>query len=293
MHYRWEGLETTCYASLVNTQDTAGGRLQNISIAGPGKIDANGSALRKKELSEAAGKPGRAICIRYTDNVYLQDITVRQSPAWCVHLVYCNRVSVNGVGIYTKYDEEGNRYEGIVNGDGLNPDSCSDVFIFQSHIASQDDCIAIKSGRNAEGRAVGVPSQNVRVSNCRFTSGFGVAVGSEMSGGVRNVLVENCVFHNAFSVASIKAIRGRGSVIENVTYRDCTFINHSLEHRDCQWYRGALYIDNFYSNLTFDPHKAEPRDEGTPAIRNVLFQNITLDTVAGNAIYLTGLPCTR
>jgi len=286
---RWEGLERTCYTSLVNTPDTAGGRLRNITIAGPGKIDANGSTLRKKELSEAAGRPGSAVCIRNTDNVYLQGITVRQSPFWCVHIVYCNGVSVNGVGIHTKYDEEGNLYEGIVNGDGLDPDSCRDVYIFNCHIASQDDCIAIKSGRNAEGRAVGIPTENVRISNCRFTSGFGVAMGSEMSGGVRNVLVEDCVFHNAFSVASVKAIRGRGSVIENITYRDCTFTNQNLELQDTQWFRGALYVDQFYGDLIFDPHQALPKDEGTPVIRNVLFQNITLDTVAGNAIYLTGL----
>ena len=290
MEYRWEGLEKICYASLINTPDTASGRLRNITIMGSGKIDANGSALRKKELSEAAGKPGRAICIRNTENVYLQGITVRQSPFWCVHFVYCNGVSVNGVSIHTKYDEEGKLYEGIVNGDGLDPDSCSDVYIFHSHIASQDDCIAIKSGRNEEGRAVGIPTENVRISNCHFTSGFGVAVGSEMSGGVRNVLVEDCVFHNTFSVASVKAIRGRGNVIENVTYRDCTFTNQSTELRDSQWYRGALYVDTFYGDLIFDPHKAEPKDEGTPVIRNLLFQNITLDTIAGNAIYLTGLP---
>lgn len=286
---RWEGLQRTCYASLVNTQDTQGGRLSNITITGPGKIDANGSALRKKELSEVAGKPGSAICIRNTDNVYIHGVTVRQSPFWCVHIVYCNGVSVNGVGIHTKYDEEGNLYEGIVNGDGLDPDSCSDVYIFNCHIASQDDGIAIKSGRNAEGRAVGIPTENVRISNCRFTSGFGVAMGSEMSGGVRNVLVEDCEFHNVFSIASVKAIRGRGNVIENITYRDCTFTNQNLELQDTQWFRGALYVDQFYGDLIFDPHETQPKNEETPVIRNILFQNITLDKVAGNAIYLTGL----
>ncbi|MBY3619789.1 glycoside hydrolase family 28 protein [Acinetobacter sp. CUI P1] len=285
----YEGQIKTCYASLINTPVPAAGRLRNITIAGPGKIDANGSALIKKELSEAKGKRGSAICIRNTDNVYLEDITVRQSPFWCVHIVYCNGVSVNGVSIHTKYDEEGKKYEGIFNGDGLDPDSCSGVYIFNCHIASQDDGIAIKSGRNEEGRAVGLPTENVRISNCRFTSGFGVAMGSEMSGGIRNVLVEDCVFSDTFSVASVKAIRGRGSVIEDVTYRDCTFTNHSLEFGDTQWFRGALYIDQFYGDLVFDPHEGRPVDESTPVIRNILFQNITLDTVAGNAIYLTGL----
>lgn len=290
MKYRCEGRETNCYASLINTPTTHGARWRDITIDGPGKINANGSALRKHELTEAAGRPGRAVCIRDTDGVYLQGITVRQSPFWCVHLVYCNGVSVNGVSIYTRYDEAGKKYPGIVNGDGLDPDSCRDVFIFDCDIASQDDCIALKSGRDVEGRAVGIPTENVRISHCRFTSGFGVAMGSEMSGGLRDVLVEDCIFENTFSVASVKAIRGRGSVIENITYRDCTLTNQNQELHDTKFYRGAIYVDQFYGDDKSDPTKAKPKDEGTPLIRNVLFQNITLDTIGGNAICLAGLP---
>jgi exo-poly-alpha-galacturonosidase len=78
------------------------------------------------------------------------------------------------------------------------------VFIFDSHIASEDDCIAVKFGRDAERRAVGIPTENVRISHCRFTSGFGVAMGSDMAGGVRNVLVEDCVFENTFSIRASK-----------------------------------------------------------------------------------------
>jgi exo-poly-alpha-galacturonosidase len=290
MQYRWEGLEKKCYASLINTPEANGARWHDITIMGPGTINANGSLLRKAELAEAAGPPGRAVCIRDTDSVYLYGVTVRQSPAWCVHLIYCSDVSVNGVSIHTKYDELGAKYAGIQNGDGLDPDSCRDVFIFDTHIASQDDCIALKSGRDAEGRAVGIPTENVRISRCRFTSGFGVAVGSEMAGGVRNVLVEDCVFEDTFSIASIKAPRGRGNVLENITYRDCTLSNKSTEHRDSKWFRGALYVDQFYGEEAADPSVAKKKDEGTSVIRNVLFQNITLNTVGGNAIYLAGLP---
>jgi polygalacturonase len=290
MKYRSEGKEKPCYASLINTPDTNGVRWRNITIAGSGTINGNGSALRKKELAEKAAERGRLICIRDTDGLYLQGVTIRQSPFWCVHPIYCNGVTVNGVSIHTRYDETGKKYSGIVNGDGLDPDSCRDVFIFNCHIASQDDCIAIKSGRDAEGRAVGIPTENVRISHCRFTSGFGVAIGSEMAGGVRNVLVEDCVFQDTFSLASVKAIRGRGNVIENITYRDCTFTNQNQELHDSQYSRGAIYVDQFYGDAKFDPHKAKPKDESTPLIRNVLFQNISLDTVAGNAIYLTGLP---
>jgi polygalacturonase len=290
MKYRFEGLETMGYASLINTPAAKGARWQDITISGTGTINANGSILRKKELKEAAGKPGRAVCIRDTDGVYLQDITVRQSPAWCVHLIYCNGVSVNGVTINTRSDESGRKYPGIVNGDGLDPDSCRDVSIFDCNITTEDDCIALKSGRDAEGRAVGIPTENVRISDCHFKNGFGVAIGSEMSGGIRNVLVEDCDFQDTFSLASVKAIRGRGSAIENITYRDCAYSNKNPEVHDSRFSRGAIYVDQFYGDGKSSPAIAKPKDESTPLIRNVLFQNITLDTVGGNAIYLCGLP---
>jgi len=288
--YRWEGLETTCYSSLINTPVSDYDRLENITIMGMGKIDANGSILRKKELSENKGKPGRAICLRNVDNVYLKDITVKQSPAWCVHLIYCNNVSVNNIKIYTKHDEYGNKYLNMSNGNGLNPDSTSNVFIFNSMIASQDDCIAIKSGRDAEGRNVGIPSENIRITNCAFKSGFGVAVGSEMAGSVRNVLVQDCHFQDVYSVGSIKAPRCRGGVVENIKYEDITFNNTNLEYKDCKWFRGAIYIDQFYSHDVIDSDKSKEFNDGTSIIRNITYKNIVLDTLAGNAIYLTGLP---
>jgi len=287
---RFEGLETICYSSLINAGTIDGQRLENITLAGLGKIDANGSKLRKNEIAENKGKPGRAICIRNTSNVYLNDITVRQSPAWCVHFIYCNNVSVNNVKIFTKYDEEGNRYSGIRNGDGLDPDSSKNVYIFNSMIASQDDCIAIKSGRNEEGRKVGISSENIRITNCRFKSGFGVVVGSEMSGSVRNVFVQDCDFENVYSVGSVKAPRGRGGIVENVRYEDITYKNYCLDHKDCEWFRGAINIDHYYSVKAFDPNEKEDFNEGTPVFRDITFKNIKLDTLAGNAIYLTGLP---
>ncbi len=288
--YRFEGLETMCYASLLNTEDMNRERLCNITIDGPGKIDANGNLLRQQELKEGLGKPGRALAIRNCDNLYLKDITVRQSPAWCVHLIYCNQVSINNIKIHTKRNEGGEKYGNIANGDGLDPDSTSNVYIFHSTIASQDDCIAIKSGRDREGREAGIPSENYRVTNCTFLSGFGVAIGSEMAGGVRNVLVQDCFFQDVYSIGSVKAPRGRGGVVENIKYENIVFSNYSREHEDGRWFRGAIYIDQFYSHQEFDALKEEEVNEGTPLIRDITFKDIILDTIAGNAIYLTGLP---
>lgn len=291
MTYRFEGLETQCYASLINTGHDTGERFKNIAIIGDGKIDASGSRLIKPELEENKGKRGRAVCIRNADNVYLNGITVKHSPAWCLHLIYCNDITVNNVKIYTRADENGNRYEHIFNGDGLDPDSCKNVYIFNCDIASQDDCIAIKSGKDEEGRKIGISSENIRITNCRFKSGFGIVVGSEMSGGVRNVLVQDCCFNNTFSIASIKAPRGRGNVIENIVYDNCTLKNTDTEYSDCRWFRGGLYIDKFYSIPTAELSIDEKQEvnEGTPVFRNITLKNISLETVGGNAIYLAGL----
>ena len=132
---------------------------------------------------------------------------------------------------HTKYDENGNKY-GIFNGDGIDIDSCRNVKITSSLIASQDDCIAVKSGRNEFGRRAGIPSENITIEDCVFKSGFGVAIGSEMSGGVSNVFVRNCEFENTHSIASVKAPRGRGAYIKNIHYENCSLINHSTEHSD-------------------------------------------------------------
>lgn len=284
--YPYEGLDQLCYASLINTD---GAPYTNIKITGKGIIDANGRALFQAELSDARIKRGRAICIRNTKKLVIEGVTVRQSPAWCVHLVYCKDVVIDDIKVHTKYDENNQKY-GIFNADGIDVDSCENVKITNSLLASQDDCIAVKSGRNEEGRRVGLPAKNIVIENCRFISGFGVAMGSEMSGGVKDVYVKNCIFKNAFSIASVKAIRGRGNYIRNIHYENCSIVNHSAEYGDTQYFRGALYIDGFYGAQEFDAETIIPIDEGTPMIENIYFKDIMVDTIAGNAIYLCGLP---
>lgn len=145
-----------------------------------------------------------------------------------------------------------------------------------------------QDGMRKAGR-VGIPTKNVRISNCRFESGFGVAIGSEMSGGVMDVVVKDCIFENVYSIGTVKAPRGRGNVIDNIRYENISFVNRSLEHKDCRWFRGAIYIDQFYSHETFDPDEEREYDEGTAEIRNITFRNIDMETLAGNAVYLAGL----
>lgn len=282
----YEGLDQLCYASLICTD---GAPHKNITIDGKGVIDANGVALFNAEMSENKGKRGRAVCLRNTENVTIKNVTIRQSPAWCLHLIYCQNVVIDNIEIHTKYDEDGNKYA-IFNCDGIDIDACKNVSITNSLIASQDDCIAIKSGRNEEGRRVGIPSENITIENCTFLSGFGVAMGSEMSGGVEDVFVRNCTFKNTHSIASIKAIRGRGAYIKKIHYESCSLVNHSTEYSDTKYFRGAIYADGFYGDEDFDADTVVEVNDGTPVVDGIYFKDITVDTVAGNAIYLCGLP---
>ena len=287
MGYPFEGLDQLCYASLINT---SGAPCRNITIDGEGTIDANGAKLFAAEMSENRGKRGRAVCIRNTENLTIRDVKIRQSPAWCLHLIYCENVLLDNIEVHSKYDENGEVYKGIYNGDGIDIDSCKNVRVVNSIIASQDDCIAIKSGRDAEGRRTGIPSQDITIENCTFKSGFGVAIGSEMSGGVKDVYVRNCTFENTHSIASIKAIRGRGSYIKNIHYENCSLINRNTEITDSKWFRGAIYADGFYGCAEFDAETPVEVNEETPVVEGIYMKDITVDTISGNAIYLCGLP---
>ena len=253
-------------------------------------MNANGMALIRDELNSPLGYRGSAVCLRNLEGVYLFDTTIRQAPFWCLHVIYSNHVTMNRIRIRNKFDEQGRRYQALYNGDGIDPDSCSDVIIAHSSIESQDDCIAVKSGRNEEGRAVSVPSRRIRITNCEFSHGFGAAVGSEMSGGVSDVLIQDCTFHQSFSLASVKNCRGRGSVIERVLYENIRMVNTSEEHDMTKWFKGAIYVDQAYGVDGFLPEDCQPISDGTPTIRDIAFRNISIDTVKGYAIFLCGLP---
>lgn len=293
--YRYEGREAPRFASLINmpmeVPEDRGKKpvWKNVTVRG-GVINANGMALIRQELDSPPGNRGSAVCLRNVDGLYLYGVTVRQAPFWCLHVCYANHVTTNRVKIRNRSDEHGNRYQALYNGDGIDPDSCSDVAIVHSSIESQDDCIAIKSGRDEEGRAVGVPSRRIRITNCSFSHGFGAAVGSEMSGGISDVLIQDCTFHQSFSLASVKNCRGRGGVIERVLYENIRMVNTSTEHDMTKWFKGAIYVDQFYGVDSCSLDECRPVSDDTPTIRDLAFRNITFDTVRGYGIYLCGLP---
>jgi polygalacturonase len=148
-------------------------------------------------------------------NVLLEGFRIVRSPMWELHPVLSENVTVRGVRI----DSTG------PNNDGCDPESCRNVLIEKVTFNTGDDCIAIKSGRNADGRRIGVPSENIIIRDCQMIGGHGgVSLGSEASGGIRDIYVRNCHMGspNLNRALRIKSNSYRGGYITDVVFRDVT-----------------------------------------------------------------------
>jgi polygalacturonase len=147
------------------------------------------------------------------ERVLVKDVTFTNSPMWIMHPTLCNHVIVDGVTVISHGP----------NSDGCDPESSKNVWIKNCLFDTGDDCIAIKSGRNTDGRRVNVASENIFIQNCVMKDGHGgVVVGSEVSGSVRNVFAENCVMDSPEleRALRLKTSSQRGGIIENVYMRN-------------------------------------------------------------------------
>lgn len=245
VHTRWEGVELMNYSPLIYAFEQ-----ENVAVTGGGTLDGQAtdanwwpwkgraeygwaegqpeqSAARDRLFAAAeAGVPvaervfGEGDYLRPSfvefyqcRNVLIEGVTVVRSPMWLLHPTLCTNVTVHGVTC---------RSHGP-NNDGCDPESCTDVLIEGCAFDTGDDCIALKSGRNADGRRLGAPIENVVVRDCTMRDGHGgVVIGSEMSGGARNVFAERCQMDspNLDRVLRIKTNSVRGGFVEGVYVRD-------------------------------------------------------------------------
>jgi polygalacturonase len=198
-------------------------------------------------------------------NVLIEGVTIINSPMFEIHPVLCANVTVRDVKISSHGP----------NNDGCDPDSCTDVLIENCVFDTGDDCIAIKSGRNRDGRRLGKPSENIVIRNCRMKDGHGgVTIGSEMSGGVRNVFAEDCQLSspNLNQALRVKTNAMRGGTIENVFLRNLTI----GEIADA-----VFEVDFFYEEGLKGPER--------PVVRNIEIFNVTCKK-AKYALYVRGFP---
>jgi polygalacturonase len=277
---RWEGVECMNYSALIYAFEQ-----ENIAVTGEGVLDGQGSDATwwswKGNQEASAGKPnqnearkklvemgekgvpvtnrifGDGSFLRPNffqpyrcKNVLVEGVTFKNSPMWYLNPELCKNVSI--VGVTT----EGHG----PNNDGCDPESCVDVLIKNCTFNTGDDCIAIKSGRNNDGRRVNVPSENIVIQGCTMKDGHGgVVIGSEVSGSVRNVYAEDCLMDSPIldRALRIKTNSVRGGVIENVFMRNV---------KVGQVREAVLKIDFYY----------EEGDKGsfTPIVRNIEMKNV-------------------
>ena len=281
---RFEGWEMYTYASLINagTLNRDGSyNVRNLRITGGGTIKGGG---KKLELACKAARGirsrGRLILLMNSQDVSIDNLTITEPPCWTIHYLYSDNISCHNLSIITK---------GIHNGDGIDPDSSTDSYIFNCTFDTGDDCIAIKSGKNPEGYYVGKPTTNVRITNCNFIRGHGISIGSEMSGGVSGVLVQDCKAGALLHGMQIKGTKDRGGYVQHVTVDNCQLMKITIfsavnYNNDGEAAPVLPTFENFvFKNIDLSQANvkepviningfADPKHK----LRNVLFTNITL-----------------
>ena len=230
---RWEGTELFNYSPFIYAYQAV-----NVAITGSGTVDGNsantfvkwrsrqGEAQQALRRMGAEGAPlatrvfGRGHWLRPPlvqffgcSQVLVDGPRFIDAPFWVLHAIGCNSVTVRRVTVDSPH----------LNNDGFDPESCSDVLVEDCVFRTGDDCIALKSGRDQDGWRLGRPTENVLIRRCELhapTAGSGLALGSEMSGGVRTVFVESLRIGTAKTALNFKSNLDRGGYAENVIVRD-------------------------------------------------------------------------
>ncbi|MGD0342736.1 MAG: glycoside hydrolase family 28 protein [Bacteroidales bacterium] len=265
---RWEGEERMWTSALINIID-----VNNVEVSGAGTIDGSGTewpgfgrqnSLQIQQLSPAErdsimklprlGRP-RLICFQNCTNVRIADLNLHNQAVWCLHILYCRDVNIKNLKIRAAHT--------IPSSDGIDVDSSNRVTITGCFIDVNDDCISIKSGKDANGLLVNRPSENIIVKKCIFGYGHGgVAMGSETSGGIRNVKIISCdVDSGNWAPIRFKTQPSRSGVVENIIYRNIRI-------------KDALQAFEFNMEWRMVPPIAPPA-KVLPVVRRVRFVNIS------------------
>lgn len=295
---RWEGTTAWTYGPLLY----ANGK-ENITITGRGTIDGqgqnwwwrasdqtprrdvaekarpiwkalydriqagDGAKVTREDFVEAANFIRPSLVVPYEcKNIVIEGVTITNSPMWLLHTIYSENITVRGVSFISHGP----------NGDGYDLDSSRNVRISDCYFDTGDDCIVIKSGKDADGRRVGRPTELVTITNCVMYRGHGaVVIGSETSGGIRDITASNIVCRGTDRGIRLKTQRGRGAIIENVRFDNWVIIDAPKE---------AIHITSNYSRTP-----DEPRSARTPVFRNIAISNVTVVNAA-QVVGIAGLP---
>lgn len=216
-------------------------------------------------------------------NIIIEGVTFQNSPAWTMHPLLCEHISVKNVTV--------KNYWYAQNSDAIDLESCRNGVLEGCTFDTGDDGITIKSGRDEQGRKRGIPTENFIIKDCIvYHAHGGFVIGSEMSGGVRNMFISDCTFMGSDVGLRFKTARGRGGVVENIYVNNINMTEIPGE---------AILFDMYYAAK--DPVradgkenelptiKAEPLNDGTPQFKEFYIKNIVCKG-AETAILIRGLP---
>lgn len=300
---RWEGTEMYGRAPMIYAYKS-----NNIAIVGRGTIDARGGehfakwadidndlegqdAIRlhkmntddepvaKRIFGEGTHLRPSMIQMLSCSRILIDGVHLRESPFWTIHPIYCDNVIVRNVDIVSFYR----------NNDGCVPESSSNVLIENCTFKVGDDAVAIKSGRNLEGRRISRPAENIIVRNCLFWSDAnGLTIGSEVSGGVQNVFMDSIRIEKVGNALFFKSNADRGGYIRNVYVNNITIkktrgavINFNMDFSD---YAGGDLLTRFENFYMHDIRAVESDEYGIfingkelLPIKNVKISKLKLD----------------
>lgn len=205
--------------------------------------------------------------------ILIEGVTFRNAPNWTIHPWLSEDITLRDVKIFNDRWAQ--------NSDALDLESCRRVIVRGCIVDTGDDGLCLKSGMNATGRRIGVPTEDVLIEDCTVYEGHGgFTIGSEMSGGVRNVLVQNCTFIGTALGLRFKTARGRGGLVENIHIRGIrmTGIEGS-----------AIDFNFFYFSEGQAAAPVPPVTDETPVFRNILFEDV-VSHGSKAAFTLRGLP---
>jgi len=300
IHTSWEGTELMNYSPLIFARNKT-----NVAITGKGTLNgqANSSnwwvwsggksygwqkgipsqndptnrevlvdmAEKGVPVSERVFGEGRYLRPSFVEffecnTVLIKDVTIINAPFWILHPLKSNNIIIDGVTVNSHGP----------NNDGCDPEYSQNIIIKNCTFNTGDDCIAIKAGRDADGRRVAIPSKNIIVQNCKMIDGHGgVVIGSEISAGVNNVFVENCKMDspNLDRVIRIKTNSKRGGVIEDVFVRNLEIGTV----KECVLLATMYY--NVYGSQT---------GNFIPVIRNINLENINVKNAGKYGVLAEG-----
>jgi polygalacturonase len=316
---RWEGMELMNYSPFIYAFEQ-----QNIAVTGAGTLDGNSddanwwpwkgqerhgwkkgdpNQAKARKLLEEMTERGAPVAERVfgegsylrpqfvqpyrCQNVLLEGVRIVNSPMWELNPVLCTNVTVRGVRISSHGP----------NNDGCDPESCRDVLIEDCTFDTGDDCIAVKSGRNADGRRLNVPAENIIIRGCQMKDGHGgVTIGSEISGGVRHLFAENCTMDspNLDHALRFKNNAVRGGLLEHIYFRNITVgqVAHAVLTVDFNYEEGAkgkftpvvrdLVVDNLKSGKS--KHALDVQGFSNAPVYDLRLKDCTFENVAEPSI---------